>query len=61
MPGPLAVILFAALCVGLMAGLTGCGGGGFYGPTSNSGSYTITVTATSANLVRTTTVQLTIQ
>jgi len=41
--------------------MTGCGGGGFYGATSTSGKYTITVTATSADLVRVSTVQLTIQ
>ena len=44
-----------------MVGMTGCGGGGFYGPTATSGQYTITVTATSGDLVRVSTVQLTIQ
>jgi sugar lactone lactonase YvrE len=61
MPKPLAMILFAVLSMGTMVGLSGCGGGGYFGATSTSGKYTITVTATSADLVRTSTVQLTIQ
>ncbi|MGD0647417.1 MAG: Ig-like domain repeat protein [Acidobacteriaceae bacterium] len=61
MPKPLAMILFAVLSIGAMAGVSGCGSGGFFGATSTSGKYTITVTATSADLVRTSTVQLTIQ
>ena len=60
-PKPLAVFLFAAMSLGAMLALAGCGGGGFFGKTSTTGSYTITVTATSADLVRTSTVQLTIQ
>jgi hypothetical protein len=55
------MILCAVVSMGAMIGLTGCGAGGFYGPTATSGSYTITVTATSADLVRTSTVKLTIQ
>jgi ABC-type glycerol-3-phosphate transport system substrate-binding protein len=55
------MILFAVLSIGAMAGVSGCGSGGFFGATSTSGKYTITVTATSADLVRTSTVQLTIQ
>lgn len=61
MPKPLAMIFFAVLGMGATAGLSGCGNGGFFGATSTSGKYTITVTATSADLVRTSTVQLTIQ
>ncbi len=60
MPGPLA-ILFVVLSLGAMVGMTGCGSGGFYGATSTTGKYTITITATSADLVRVSTVQLTIQ
>jgi hypothetical protein len=64
MPRSLAMILCAALSLGAMLGLAGCGSGGFYKATtstSTSGTYTITVTATSADLVRVSTVQLTIQ
>jgi hypothetical protein len=61
MPKPLAMILFAVHSMGAMVGLSGCGAGGFFGATSTSGKYTITVTATSADLVRVSTVQLTIQ
>jgi DNA-binding beta-propeller fold protein YncE len=61
MPKPLAMSLFAVLSTGAMVAVSGCGSGGFFGATSTSGNYTITVTATSADLVRTSTVQLTIQ
>ncbi len=61
MPRPLGMILFAVLSLGAFIVLAGCGGGGFFGPTSTSGNYTITVTATSADLVRVSTVKLTIQ
>ena len=60
-PKPLAVILFTAMSLWMVTALSGCGGGGFFGPTASSGTYTITVTATSADLIRTSTVQLTIQ
>jgi hypothetical protein len=61
LPRPLTVLLFTVLSLGAMAGMTGCGAGGYFGATAASGKYTITVTATSADLVRTSTVQLTIQ
>ena len=61
MPRPLVTVLF--MIAGLTAStcLSGCGGGGFFGATKTTGTYTITVTATSGSLVRTSTVQLTIQ
>jgi hypothetical protein len=59
-PKPLVMILFAVLTCSTIL-LVGCGGGGFFGPTATSGHYTITITATSADLVRTSTVQLIIQ
>jgi ABC-type glycerol-3-phosphate transport system substrate-binding protein len=55
------MILCAVVSMGATLGLSGCAGGGFFGATSTSGKYTITVTATSADLVRTSTVQLTIE
>jgi hypothetical protein len=60
-PKPLAVVLVATASLWATLALSGCGAGGFFGKTATSGSYTITVTATSADLVRTSTVQLTIQ
>lgn len=55
-------MLFASHpCLGAMGGMTGCGTSGFYGPTATNGKYTITVTATSADLIRVSTVQLTLQ
>lgn len=60
-PRPLAVILFSLASLWAVSALSGCGAGGFFGHTSTSGSYTITVTATSADLTRTSSVQLTIQ
>jgi hypothetical protein len=60
-PKPLAVVLVATASLWATLALSGCGAGGFFGKTATSGSYTITVTATSADLVRTNTVQLTIQ
>ena len=61
MPRPLAMLLFALLSFTAATGLGGCGGGGFFGATKTSGTYTIKVTATSGSLVRSSTVQLTIQ
>jgi hypothetical protein len=58
---PLVMIFCTVISLGAMIGLNGCGAGGFYGPNTSSGNYTITVTATSANLVRTSTVKLTIR
>ena len=60
-PKPLAVTIFTTISLWVTLALSGCGAGGFFGRTSTSGSYTITVTATSADLVRTSTVLLTIQ
>jgi hypothetical protein len=60
-PKRLAAVLLMAASLWATLALSGCGAGGFFGKTSTSGSYTITVTATSADLVRTSTVQLTIQ
>jgi ABC-type transporter Mla subunit MlaD len=60
-PRTLALVLFTAMGLCATLGLSGCGAGGFFGHTATTGSYTITVTATSADLVRTSTVQLTIQ
>lgn len=60
-PHLLLITLFAFLSLGTMAGLSGCGNSGFFGATKTSGNYTITVIATSGGLVRTSTVQLTIQ
>jgi hypothetical protein len=60
-PGPLSLLLLGTLSLATAVGLCGCGSGGFFGPTSTSGNYTITVTATSADLVRVSTVKLTIQ
>jgi hypothetical protein len=57
----LTLVLFTAMSLWATLTLSGCGAGGFFGHTATSGSYTITVTATSADLVRTSTVQLTIQ
>lgn len=61
LPIPLVMIFCTVISLGAMIGLNGCGAGGFYGPNTSSGNYTITVTATSANLVRTSTVKLTIR
>ena len=60
-PRLLLIALFAFFSLGSMAGLSGCGNSGFFGATKTSGNYTITVIATSGGLVRTSTVQLTIQ
>jgi hypothetical protein len=52
------VILLVALSLGGAAGLGGCGSGGFLGTPVGKTSYTITIVASSADLVRTSTVQL---
>jgi hypothetical protein len=61
MPRPLAMILLTVLSMGAMVGLNGCGGDSFDVPNFASGKYTITATATSADLARVSTVQLTIR
>jgi len=60
-PRTLALALFTAVAVCATLELSGCGAGGFFGHTATTGTYTIIVTASSADLVRTSTVQLTIQ
>jgi large repetitive protein len=57
----LLLLLFGALCLGLVAGLGGCGSGGFFGSPQGQTSYTITISATSGTLVRTSTVQLNLE
>ena len=52
------LVLLVALSLGAAAGLGGCGSGGFLGAPVGKTSYTITIVATSADLVRTSTVQL---
>jgi hypothetical protein len=47
------------LSLGVGAGLSGCGSGGYFGATPTS--YTVTVTGTSGALNHSTTVTLTIQ
>ncbi len=61
LPRPLSAVLVALVSLATVAGLSGCGAGGFFGTTASSGKYTITVTATSGSLVRSSTVTLTIQ
>jgi hypothetical protein len=59
--GPLLLLLFGGLSLGLLAGLGGCGTGGFLGTPKGQTSYTITISATSGALVRTSTVQLNLE
>jgi sugar lactone lactonase YvrE len=60
-PRMLLLLLFGALSLGLVAGLGGCGSGGFLGTPPGQTSYTITISATSGTLVRTSTVQLNLE
>ena len=60
MPRLVVLLLCGMGSLATLTGLTGCVGGGFFGTTTTSGKYTINVTATSGSLVRTSTVQLTI-
>jgi hypothetical protein len=55
------LLLFGGLSLGLVAGLGGCGSGGFLGSPPGQTSYTITISATSGTLVRTSTVQLNLE
>ena len=57
----LLLLLFGGLSLGLVAGLGGCGSGGFLGSPPGQTSYTITISATSGTLVRTSTVQLSLE
>jgi hypothetical protein len=57
----LLLLLFGGLSLGLVAGLGGCGSGGFLGSPPGQTSYTITISATSGTLVRTSTVQLNLE
>jgi hypothetical protein len=61
MPRVLMLLLFGALSLGLVAGLGGCGSGGFLGTPPGQTNYTITIVATSGTLVRTSTVQLNLE
>jgi hypothetical protein len=61
LPRMLLLLLFGALSLGLVAGLGGCGSGGFLGSPPGQTSYTITISATSGTLVRTSTVQLSLE
>ena len=61
LPRLLLLLLFGGLSLGLVAGLGGCGSGGFLGSPPGQTSYTITISATSGTLVRTSTVQLNLE
>jgi hypothetical protein len=61
LPRMLLLLLFGGLSLGLVAGLGGCGSGGFLGSPPGQTSYTITISATSGTLVRTSTVQLNLE
>jgi Bacterial Ig-like domain (group 3)/FG-GAP-like repeat len=61
LPRVLLLLLFGGLSLGLVAGLGGCGSGGFLGSPPGQTSYTITISATSGTLVRTSTVQLSLE
>jgi hypothetical protein len=61
LPRLLLLLLFGGLSLGLVAGLGGCGSGGFLGSPPGQTSYTITISATSGTLVRTSTVQLSLE
>jgi uncharacterized membrane protein YedE/YeeE len=60
-PRMLLLLLCGGLSLGLGAGLGGCGTGGFLGTPKGQTSYTITISATSGALVRTSTVQLNLE
>ena len=51
-PRLLLLLLCGGLSLGLLAGLGGCGTGGFLGTPKGQTSYTITISATSGTLVR---------
>jgi hypothetical protein len=61
LPRMLLLLVFGGLSLGLVAGLGGCGSGGFFGSPKGQTSYTITISATSGTLVRTSTVQLNLE
>jgi Bacterial Ig-like domain (group 3) len=61
LPRVLLLLVFGGLSLGLVAGLGGCGSGGFLGSPKGQTSYTITISATSGALVRTSTVQLNLE
>jgi hypothetical protein len=61
LPRKLLLLLVGAVSLGLVAGLGGCGSGGFLGSPPGQTSYTITISATSGTLVRTSTVQLNLE
>jgi hypothetical protein len=61
LPRLLLLLLFGGLSLGLGAGLGGCGSGGFIGTPPGQTSYTITISATSGTLVRTSVVQLNLE
>jgi hypothetical protein len=61
MPRTGVLALVAALSLAAALGLGGCGSGGFFGSPKGQTSFTITITATSADLVRTGTVQLNLE
>jgi hypothetical protein len=61
MPRTGVLALVATLGLGAALGLGGCGSGGFLGTPKGQTVFTITITATSADLVRTGTVQLNLE
>ena len=56
--GLLALLVFSLMTLGLAMGVSGCGAGGFFGDPLAGQSFTITVHAKSADLSRSSTVQL---
>jgi hypothetical protein len=61
MPGVVVLMILVALSLGGAVIISGCGSGGFFGQPQGQTVYTITIYATSADLVRTSTVTLTIE
>jgi hypothetical protein len=61
LPRILLLLLFGTLSLGMVAGLGGCGSGGFLATPAGQTHYTITIVATSGTLVRTVTVQLNLE